>query len=484
MPPRIVDGTSGNDTIDNAYVDGDGDRLSNDGSVVDAGGGDDYVYGGWGNDTIDGGDGDDRLFGGDGDDSLSGGDGNDTLWGDDGNDTLLGGDGDDKLIGGAGDDLLIAGAGNDLLIGDNNPDDPSVFGNDTLVTSSGNDTAYGGGGDDVFQIFDDFGNHLIVGGETDEIVGDTLDGGAVTANLDVVFTGDETGTITRDGATINFSEIERTRLGSGDDNVRVVTSTTGVVDGGAGFDTLELPDPLPGQPGPVVTITSETDYPGIAGATTKSGYVDFPDGTRMYFDNFEKIICFTPGTLIDTLRGRVAVEALVAGDRVLTRDHGYQPLAWTGRRDLSADQIARCPSAAPIRIAAGALGKGLPERDLLVSPRHRMLIAGARAELMFGEREVLVAAADLLGLPGVTQEAAGAVSYVHVMCDTHQIIRAEGAWSESFQPAAGVLGALDAATRAELLALFPELATENGLAAFASARPVLAPADARALIAA
>lgn len=497
MPPRngIVEATDAAEIIGVGYTDGDGDEFTDAGSVVNAGGGDDTVYGSLGGDTIDGGAGEDMVFGGEEDDSLSGGADNDTLWGDLGNDTLNGNDGDDKLIGGGGDDYLEGNAGNDLMIGDNNPGDSGgrepgdapepVFGNDTLVTDVGNDSAYGGSGDDTFRVFDGFGNHLIVGGETGEgDDGDRIDASAVTTDLNVVLTGDEEGTISRGGATSTFEEIERTDLGSGDDTVNVVTSTTGTVNGSTGFDTLELPVADPGDPAPVVTVTSETPFPGIPGATTKTGYVDFPNGDRMYFENFEEIICFTPGTLIDTLRGRVAVETLVAGDKVLTRDHGFQPLAWTGRRDLSADEIARCPSAAPIRIAAGALGKGLPERDLLVSPRHRMLIAGARAELMFGEREVLVAAADLLGLPGVTQEVAGPVSYIHVMCDAHQIIRAEGAWSESFQPAEAVLNALDAATRAELLGLFPELATAQGIAAFASARPVLGTTDARALIAA
>lgn len=491
----VVEGTGAGEVIGVGYTDAEGDVFTNDGDQVDAGGGDDTVYGGWGDDTINGEAGNDSLFGGDGNDLMSGGLDNDTLWGDDGQDTLYGNEGDDKLIGGGGDDLIIGGAGNDILIGDNNPGDhgglsPSdpaepIYGNDTLVLDGGDDTAYGGSGDDTFRIFDGFGTDSIVGGETGETSGDTVDGSAMTGDVTVVYTGDEAGTIGDGSATASFEEIERLDLGSGDDTVQVVTSTTGTVNGSDGFDTLDLPVPAnPGDPAPVVTVTSETPYPGIPGTTTKSGYVDFPDGSRMYFENFEEILCFTPGTLIDTLRGKRAVEDLVPGDKVLTRDHGYQPLAWTGRRDLSAADLARVPAAAPVRIAAGALGRGLPERDLIVSPRHRMLITGARAELMFGEREVLVCAADLLGLPGVTQDLAGDVSYIHIMCDAHQIIRAEGAWTESFQPAEAVVGALDAATRAELLALFPDLATEAGQAAFASARPVLTSAEAQGLFAA
>jgi len=172
------------------------------------------------------------------------------------------------------------------------------------------------------------------------------------------------------------------------------------------------------------------------------------------------------------------VETLHLGDRVLTRDAGFQPLVWTGSRDLSARDLAQCPKAAPIRISAGALGPNVPATDLTVSPRHRMVIEGIAADLMFGTREVLVAAADLIALPGISRVVDQAVRYVHVMCENHQILRAQGAWSESFQPSVSVLNALDAATRAELLALFPDLARRDQ----PPARPVLSGAEARELL--
>ena len=508
MPPRtddplnptsfalgVFDGTDGDDVIQVPDVDSEGDPVTNTGTLIDAAGGDDTVYGGLGSDTVDGGTGEDWLFGGDGDDSLSGGDDNDTLWGDDGEDTLHGNDGDDKVIGGAGDDLIYGDGGNDLLIGDNNPGDAGGlspedtpepgYGDDTLVTDKGNDTVYGGSGDDVFRVFDEFGHHLIVGGETGETEGDTLDASELTVGVYMAYTGDEEGSFTDYGATVNFKEIENIYLGTGDDRVEVIDSTTGYVHGGDSYDTLILPA---GDDEPTVVITSEVPYPDVPGATSKTGYVVFKDGSRLDFESFENIetvcVCFTPGTLIDTTRGRVPVEELVAGDKVLTRDHGYQELTWTGRRDLSMAELAVSPATIPVRIAAGALGRGLPERDLVVSPRHRMLVTGARAELMFGEREVLVAAADLLGLPGVSRAGAGSVSYVHVMCERHEIIRAEGSWTESFQPAEAVMNALDAATRDELLGLFPALATEAGRDDFAAARPVLSGAEARTLFAA
>ncbi|OZG69807.1 hypothetical protein BTA51_29320, partial [Hahella sp. CCB-MM4] len=103
------------------------------------------------------------------------------------------------------------------------------------------------------------------------------------------------------------------------DTAQVLTSTNGYVHGGSGFDTLVLPD---ASEGAVVTITGTIDNGD--GTYSQTGYVVFKDGKRLDFESFEKIICFAPGTLIDTLRGRVAVEDLVLGDKLLTRDHGYQ----------------------------------------------------------------------------------------------------------------------------------------------------------------
>ncbi|NNJ68922.1 MAG: type I secretion protein, partial [Boseongicola sp.] len=40
--------------------------------------------------------------------------------------------------------------------------------------------------------------------------------------------------------------------------------------------------------------------------------------------------CFTPGTLIATDRGPIAVEALRTGDRLVTRDNGLRRVHWIG----------------------------------------------------------------------------------------------------------------------------------------------------------
>ena len=180
-------------------------------------------------------------------------------------------------------------------------------------------------------------------------------------------------------------------------------------------------------------------------------------------------ICFTAGTLIATPGGAAAVETLAPGDPVLTRDHGAQPVRWVGLRRYRATELAARPELRPVRIAAGALGQGMPARDLVVSPQHRILVANRIAARMFGVPEVLVAAKKLTGLPGVAVEPAGrGVTYVHIAFDAHQIVTANGAAAESLLPGPVALGALDAASQAELAEIFPGL----GVEAPVPARPV------------
>ncbi len=173
--------------------------------------------------------------------------------------------------------------------------------------------------------------------------------------------------------------------------------------------------------------------------------------------------CFTPGTLIKTDFGEVPVEELTVGTRVLTRDNGYRAIVWTGHRLLEQDVLSAHPSLYPIRISKGALGPNLPERDTRVSPQHRMLLNNDQIRAWFDADEVLVAAHLLTCFKGVAREAVQNVTYIHFMFDQHEIVLADGAWSESYQPSDMRLGAIDEQHRVELLSIFPELADDAGL---------------------
>ena len=174
------------------------------------------------------------------------------------------------------------------------------------------------------------------------------------------------------------------------------------------------------------------------------------------------LICVARGTLIDTAEGPKRVETLRIGDLVTTRDDGEQPIRWIGSRKVSAPEIAADPDLRPIRIRAGALGNHLPWRDLLLSPQHRVLLSDWRAQIFFGEDEVLAPARSLVNDSTILRDvAADGVEYFHVLFDRHQIMLTEGAPTESFHPGAWAMSALDSAARIELLTLFPELETDD-----------------------
>ena len=379
-----------------------------------------------------------------------------------GNDTLDGGEGDDLIDGGEGADSLLGGTGDDTVSG-----------------GIGDDTIGGGAGQDTILVADDGGADSIQGGEGGPVDYDTLDLSAVTTATTVTYTGAEAGSLTHGTGSAGFAEIERLQLGSGDDTVNAATNAGPVsVGGGAGVDTLVLD----GQAINVADVTfddtvSGTFTPANGGAPIAFGpsealqlsdiLATYKNGTLavqgadlsgtlgdVTFDSFEaaqfNVVCFVRGTRIKTDMGEVSIEDLQPGDRVLTLDNGYQPIRWIG-----SSQRQAVGALAPIRIAAGALGN---ERDLLVSPQHRMLLRGWQASLMFGEAEVLVAAKALVNDRTIRVQEGGTVEYFHMLFDRHEIVFAEGAASESFHPGQQGWKALDEGTRVEILDLFPELA--------------------------
>jgi hypothetical protein len=162
-----------------------------------------------------------------------------------------------------------------------------------------------------------------------------------------------------------------------------------------------------------------------------------------------ELACFARGTRIETATGLVAVEDLRDGMMIETMDNGLQPV----RRVLSKRVDGR-GALAPVEIAAGVLGNVRPVR---VSPHHRMVVTGWRAELLTGEPEVLASAADLVDGDRVQVVPVAEVEYFHLLFDRHEIIFAEGAATESYHPFADDAAELAPHTLAELQAVFPDL---------------------------
>ncbi|WP_434287857.1 Hint domain-containing protein [Celeribacter sp. SCSIO 80788] len=263
------------------------------------------------------------------------------------------------------------------------------------------------------------------------------------------------------GQTAN---IQSDLSGLGDTYLRFNASVLVSSDGGPSLSNVLI---APGEDltelRPVIQIDHETDmdYDG-------DGIIDNEGDGNFNIDNnliAEEIIngavCLTRGTLIETPEGPRFIETLKAGDLVNTLDQGPQPIRWIGSR-----RVPATGKLAPVLIRMGALGN---LRDLRVSQNHRMLIRGPQAEVLFGERDVLVAAKHLVNDATIRIVEGGTVEYFHMLFDAHQIVFAEACPTESLYPGEEALGTVSPEARAEIVALFPELslgATNGGLSRY------------------
>jgi hypothetical protein len=194
------------------------------------------------------------------------------------------------------------------------------------------------------------------------------------------------------------------------------------------------------------------------------------------------VICFTPGTRLRTDRGETPIEDLGPGDRLLTRDSGPQDVLWSGHRRMSGARLFAMPDQRPIRMRHGALGVDRPDADLVVSPEHRVLVTGAAARDLWGEPEVLVRAADLVGDRFVTVDhSLRETWYIHLMLDRHEVIWANGLEVETFHPGFMGLEHLTGGQRQLLFDRRPELSRNADLYG-APARRMVSRAEAAILL--
>jgi Ca2+-binding RTX toxin-like protein len=297
------------------------------------------------------------------------------------------------------------------------------IGEDYIEGNAGNDSIDGGKDDD--ELYGGSGNDVIEGG-----LGNDDQFGGTGSDL---FLGGNGGDVVTGGEDADNSDVD-------------VLDLTG-----SGVDTITY---VAGDP--------------------EAGTVTFLDGSTMTFSEIENVVpCFTPGTTIATPKGERLVEDLQEGDRIITRDNGIQEIRWVGRKEMSGKALVASPHLKPILVRAGSLGNGLPERDMLVSPNHRMLVASEKTQLYFEEREVLAAAKHLVGSEGIHAVDVMGTAYIHFMFDRHEVVLSNGAWTESFQPGDYTLKGIGNAQRNEIFELFPELSSKVGLAGYQSARRAL-----------
>jgi hypothetical protein len=194
--------------------------------------------------------------------------------------------------------------------------------------------------------------------------------------------------------------------------------------------------------GTVLTVTSEIN-------PTRGNARDYQDF----------VACFCQGTLIETIAGPKAVEHIWKGDHVVIQNGKPQKVLWTGKRQITSEELKENPKLRPVVVSKGAIGHGLPKQDLRVSRQHRLLVHSAICKRMFGTSEALVSAVHLTQMPGIYIDYdVEQVIYYHVLLEDHQVIYAEGAPTESLFLGKHTRCALSNEAFVEVAAIFPELA--------------------------
>lgn len=133
--------------------------------------------------------------------------------------------------------------------------------------------------------------------------------------------------------------------------------------------------------------------------------------------------CFAPGTLITTPEGERPVESLKVGELVTTAEGNHVPVKWIGHRRIP-HRFVDARNAMPVRIAAGALGEGLPRRDLYVSPDHALYVDG-----LLVQSQALVNGVSIEQVKTWPEEC---LEYFHIELAQHDLVLAEGMPAETF----------------------------------------------------
>ena len=134
--------------------------------------------------------------------------------------------------------------------------------------------------------------------------------------------------------------------------------------------------------------------------------------------------CLLKGTKISTPAGDRLVQDLQIGAEVQTLA-GRKTIKWIGYNKFTKEEgRAWQDSVMPIRVARFAIDDHTPHCDLYLSPWHCIFLNQALIPVMYLINEATIAQG--------TPSELSALEYYHVELDTHEVIYAEGALTESY----------------------------------------------------
>lgn len=164
------------------------------------------------------------------------------------------------------------------------------------------------------------------------------------------------------------------------------------------------------------------------------------------------------GTIIATEEGPIAIEDLVPGIKVETRDSGFQPLAWIGTTTIAPSlPLAHMP-ARLFRVPVDSFGPSRPMPDLMLAPHARLLHRSSKMQEVFGhDSAVTNITAFEDGYSVIRVAPASPVSVYHLAFHEHHILRANGLEIESFHPGPDLPRQIGGDSLRQFMSFFPHL---------------------------
>lgn len=201
-------------------------------------------------------------------------------------------------------------------------------------------------------------------------------------------------------------------------------------------------------------------------------------GVGQFNADDHSFVCLTSGALVETPGGRVRADRLRVGDLVTTLDNGPQPILWIAKHRQVFKE--RPHPGQPVVLRKEAMGKGLPCRDLMLSPNHRVLVRTSPGFALHDPLGALAPVKALTRMKGVAQlKGRRAITYFSFLLPRHEVMVANGIAVESLYPGPEAFGALGGEERAQWLRL---AARDGRLTGTPPARLMLSTSEARAAV--
>ena len=189
-----------------------------------------------------------------------------------------------------------------------------------------------------------------------------------------------------------------------------------------------------------------------------NGYIEestrIAPATAMFEEAFSAL---ARGSVLQTEEGRIAVEDLVPGMRVITSEGAAQAVTWIGSMVIYPNASQQGEGLEPVtltRFTADALGHNRPMQDLILGPRARVLMRDIRCRNYTAEATAYVPArAYIDGLAVIEVTPASPVTVFHIALERQGTLKVGGLEIESYHPGDSV----EAMMEPRMLSLFKDL---------------------------